>query len=56
MEVKYLGLLQKRMLRLCSYHFPILHDCDGMIKGKRPFKFENMWLKANRFVDRVQAW
>jgi hypothetical protein len=44
------------MLRLCSDHFPILLDCDGMIKGKRPFKFENMWLKADGFVDRVRAW
>ena len=44
------------MLRLCSNHFPILLDCDGMIRGKRPFKFENMWLKADGFVDMVRAW
>jgi len=24
--------------------------------GFRPFKFENMWLKADGFVDRVKLW
>jgi hypothetical protein len=55
-EVKYPGLSQKQLLRLCLDHFPILLDCDGMIRGKRPFKFENMWLKHNGFVERVRAW
>jgi hypothetical protein len=27
-----------------------------MIRGKRPFKFENMWLKNDGFVERVPAW
>jgi hypothetical protein len=55
-EVKYPGLIQKRWLRLCLDHFPILLNCDGLIRGKRPFKFENMWLKNEGFVDRVRSW
>jgi hypothetical protein len=42
--------------RLCSDHFPILLDCGGIQWGSRPFKFENMWLKAEGFVDRVRLW
>ena len=29
-EAKYPDLLQKRLLRLCSNHFPILLDCEGI--------------------------
>jgi hypothetical protein len=55
-EVKFLGSLQKRLPRLCFDHFPILLDCGGIHWGSRPFKFENMWLKAEGFVDRVHLW
>ena len=27
-----------------------------MARGKSPFRFENMWLKSDRFVDRVDSW
>ena len=27
-----------------------------MTRGKSPFRFENMWLKDEGFVDRVEAW
>ena len=27
-----------------------------MERGKSPFRFENMWLKTNGFVDRVFSW
>ena len=27
-----------------------------MARGKSPFRFENMWLKTNGFVDRVDSW
>ena len=27
-----------------------------MARGKSPFRFENMWLKTERFVDKVQSW
>jgi endonuclease/exonuclease/phosphatase family metal-dependent hydrolase len=42
-EVRHPDLLQKRLLCLCSDHFPIVlvsGDCKG---GRKPFKFENMW-------------
>jgi hypothetical protein len=55
-EVKFPGSLQKRLPRLCSDHFPILLDCGGVHWGPRPFKFENMWLKAEGFMDRVRIW
>jgi hypothetical protein len=43
------------VLRLCFDHFPILLDCGVVFKGgKIPFKFQNMWLKADVFVDRVR--
>ena len=37
-------------------YFPVLLDCGQILGGKRPFRFENMWLKANGFVDRVRGW
>jgi hypothetical protein len=55
-EAKYPGLFQKRVPRLCSDHFPILLVCGGIQGGKRPFKFENMWLKDEGFVDKVRPW
>jgi endonuclease/exonuclease/phosphatase family metal-dependent hydrolase len=55
-EVKFPSSLQKRLRRLCSDHFPILLDCGGVHWGPRPFKFENMWLKDEGFVDRVRLW
>ena len=27
-----------------------------MARGKSPFRFENMWLKSDGFVDRVNSW
>ena len=27
-----------------------------MARGKSPFRFENMWLKTDGFVDRVDSW
>jgi hypothetical protein len=55
-EVKFPGSLQKRLPRLCSNHFLILLDCGGIHWSPRPFKFENMWLKADGFVYRVRLW
>ena len=33
-----------------------LNVVGGMARGKSPFRFENMWLKTEGFVDRVQTW
>ncbi|XP_059458323.1 uncharacterized protein LOC132187919 [Corylus avellana] len=50
------GIMQKRLPRLCSDHFPILLDMRDVSRGRRPFKFENMRLKAEGFVARVKQW
>jgi exonuclease III len=55
-DAKFPGTLQKRLSRLCSDHFPILLDCGGIHWGPSPFRFENMWLKSEGFVDRVRLW
>jgi hypothetical protein len=47
---------QKRLLRLLSYHFPLLLDCGAPRGGNRYFKFENMWLKYEGFVEQVKKW
>ena len=45
------------MSRLLSDHFPIvLEGGSFQPRGRRPFRFENMWLKDEGFVDRVQYW
>jgi hypothetical protein len=46
----------KRLPRLCSNHFSILLDCGGIPSGKRYFKFDNMWLKSEGFVESVKQW
>lgn len=40
----------------CSDYFPTLLDCDGIHGDQQYFKFENMWLTADGFVDRVWNW
>ena len=49
----HFGLInQQRLLCVLSDHFPIFLNCGRIIGGKRPFRFENMWLKAEGFVDK----
>jgi hypothetical protein len=55
-EAKHPEVLQKRLLCLCSDHFPIVLACGGNKGGKKSFKFENMWLKEEGFVERVRGW
>ena len=47
---------QKRMIRLTSDHFPITLECGCFQRGRHPFRFENMWLKADGFLERMQNW
>ena len=39
-----------------SDHCPLLVEASGVSRGKSPFRFENMWLKVEGFVDKVQLW
>ena len=42
---------QRRLPRLLSGYFPLLLDCGALSGGSKYFKFENMWLKSEGFVD-----
>jgi hypothetical protein len=55
-EMGYPGLVQRKLLRVCSDHAPIILTRGGLHHGKRSFKFENMWLKEEGFVDKVRDW
>jgi hypothetical protein len=52
----YPNITQRRLPRLLSDHSPILLECGEFVRGRRPFRFENMWLKAEGFVDQVKGW
>lgn len=56
-EEHFPDLIQPRLPRPLSNHFPILLDRGGLCRGSCSFKFENMCLKAKGFVDMVkQCW
>ncbi|XP_041001721.1 uncharacterized protein LOC121247439 [Juglans microcarpa x Juglans regia] len=55
-EAHYPEVSQKRLAQVSSDHFPIFLDCEGIHRGRRYFKFKNMWLTADGFVEMVSAW
>jgi hypothetical protein len=55
-EEGFITIAQKRLVRLTSNHFPIMLECGSIPRGRRPFRFENMWLKAEGFLERVRNW
>ena len=44
-EDKFSSFSQQRLPRLLSNHFPIVLEGGAFQRGRRPFRFENMWLK-----------
>jgi hypothetical protein len=55
-EEGFITISQKRLIRLTFDHFPIMLECGSIPRGRRPFRFENMWLKADGFLERVRNW
>ena len=47
---------QKRLSRVVSDHFPILLEGRSQRSGRIPFRFENIWLRAEDFADKVKVW
>jgi len=49
-------MVQKRLLRPFSDHFPICLESLVAARGKAPFRFENMWLEHEGFSDLISEW
>jgi len=49
------GVHQVTLPKITSDHFPILLQIGEVSRGRRPFKFENMWLEADGFGDLVKS-
>ena len=55
-EEHYSDVIKRILSRPILDHSPILLEAGRMSRGKSPFRFENLWLKTDGFVDRVQFW
>ena len=55
--VDHFGNVSQRVLpHVISDHCPLLVEAGGVGKGRCAFKFENMWLKVEGFVEKVKHW
>ena len=55
-EDKFTYVSQQRLPRLLSDHFPIVLEGGSFQRGRRSFRFKNMWLKDEGFFERVRSW
>ena len=53
---QFSGVLQRRLPRPIFDHFPLLLEGGGLRRGPSPFRFENMWLKVEGFLDLIRNW
>ena len=49
-------VIQRRLPRPVSDHFPIMLDSEGVRLGLTPFRFELMWLKHEGFKEILKGW
>ena len=55
--VDHFGNVSQRVLpHVISDHCPLLVEAGGVDRGCCAFKFENMWLRAEGFLERVKHW
>lgn len=52
----FINISKKRLIQMNSDNFPISLECGNIQRKRRPFRFENMWLKAEGFTEKVQSW
>jgi hypothetical protein len=55
-EERFANVAQRRLTRAMSVHFPIILECGVPNRVGGYFKFENMWLKFEGFVEQVNLW
>jgi len=55
-EELFPDMVERRMARPFSNHFPICRKSLNPERGKAPFRFENMWLEFEGFSDLIREW
>ena len=55
-EEHFENVSQRVLPCVISDHCPLLLEAGAVRHDRSAFKFENMWLKVEGFVDRVQQW